>query len=69
MHDNRPKIKIAAIASDNVANIEVCIFFFAKILNIQKSKISIFKCHTARLKTINIDYTIDKEEVLQKLTN
>ncbi len=68
IHDNRPKIKIAAIASDNAANIELC-NFFAKILNIPKSKISIFKGHTSRLKTINIDYNISEEEILQKLIN
>lgn len=66
IHDNRPKIKIAAIPSDNAANIEVC-KFFAEILNIPKSKVSIFKGNTSRLKTLEIDLDITEKDILNKL--
>ena len=62
LYDGKIKLKIAAIASDNAANQEVC-RFIAELLNIPKSKVKIFKGNTSRLKILDIETNLDIDAI------
>lgn len=62
MYDGLPKIKIAAPPVDGAANSEI-INYFAKLLNIPKKNITISSGASSRLKILDIDTELSKEEI------
>lgn len=68
VHGDRLKIKIAAIAQDGEANLEL-IEFLAKILTIAKSKIHLLRGESSKQKDLVIELSRDqiKERLLVHL--
>lgn len=61
LHDNRPKIKIAAEPTDGKANKEV-IKFFAELLNLKQKDIEIISGDKSRIKRLAV-FDISQETI------
>lgn len=68
MYDGLPKIKIAAPPVDGAANSEV-INYFSKLLDIPKKNIIISSGASSRLKILDIDTELSKEEIYLAIEN
>ena len=65
-HGGRVKIKISAPPADGAANEEV-IRFISEALRVPKTYIKITAGHASRLKTLEIETSMNEEEILSLL--